>query len=265
VAEERNIKVAPFSESGVVIAGGTSGVGLAAARQFTAAGVTRLVLLGRNEQRGAAARDAVRAASPEAQVEFLAADANDPAQAVAVIERARELIGSIDVLVNSTTANYVPTLLHEMPIEDMAGILTQQALAPMHMTRAALPVMREQRGGAIINIASDAGKVATPGESVLGAAMAAIVMFSRGVAIEGKRDGVRVNAITPSLIVGTPTGDRSLAGGFSAKLFTKALQQAHLGATEPDDLAGLIVFLASPAAARLTGQAISLNGGISAA
>ena len=95
--------------------------------------------------------------------------------------------------------------------------------------------------------------------------MAAIVMFSRTVAIEGKRDGVRVNAITPSLIMGTPTGERSLEGGFSAKLFTKALQQAHLGATVPDDLAGLIVFLASPAAARLTGQAISVNGGISAA
>ena len=152
-----------------------------------------------------------------------------------------------------------------MAVEDIAGILMGQALAPMHMTRAVLPVMREQRGGAIINIASDAGKVATPGETVLGSAMAAIVMFSRTVAIEGKRDGVRVNAITPSLIMGTPTGERSLEGGFSAKLFTKALQQAHLGATVPDDLAGLIVFLASPAAARLTGQAISVNGGISAA
>jgi NAD(P)-dependent dehydrogenase (short-subunit alcohol dehydrogenase family) len=265
MADQPNIKVATLSESGVVIAGGTSGVGLAAAHQFAAAGVRRLVLLGRNEERGGAARDAVRASFPEAQVEFAAADANDPAQAVAAVERARSLIGSLDVLVNSMTATYVPTLMHEMAIEDMSGILTQQALAPMHMTRAVLPVMREQRGGAIINIASDAGKVATPGETVLGAAMAAIVMFSRTAAIEAKRDGVRVNAITPSLIVGTPTGDRSLEGGFSAKLFSKALQQAHLGATEPDDLAGLIVFLASPAAARVTGQAISVNGGISAA
>jgi len=265
VADQKDIHVPALSESGVVIAGGTSGVGLATAHRFAAAGVPRLVLVGRNEERGGTARDAVRAAWPGTQVEFASADANDPAQAVGVVEHARSLIGSFDVLVNSMTATYVPTLLHEMALEDMAGILTQQALGPMHMTRAALPVLREQHGGAIVNIASDAAKVATPGEAVLGAAMAAIVMFSRVAAIEGKRDGVRVNAVTPSLIVNTPTGDRSLEGGFSAKLFTKALQQAHLGATEPEDLAELIVFLASPAAAKLTGQAISVNGGISAA
>jgi NAD(P)-dependent dehydrogenase (short-subunit alcohol dehydrogenase family) len=254
-----------LDKAGVVITGGTSGVGLASARRFAGAGVRRLVLLGRSPERGEAARDAVRDAYPEAQVEFVATDANDPARAVAAIEQAESLIGSIDVLVNTTTATYVPTLLHDLEIEDIAGILTQQALAPMHMTRAVMPVMRAQHGGAIINIASDAAKVATPGETILGAAMAAIVMFSRTAAIEGKRDGVRVNAITPSLIVNTPTGDRSLEGGFSAKLFTKALQQAHLGATEPEDLAELIVFLAGPAAAKLTGQAISVNGGISAA
>jgi NAD(P)-dependent dehydrogenase (short-subunit alcohol dehydrogenase family) len=262
---DQPIHVAELKESGVVIAGGTSGVGLATAHRFAEAGVPRIALVGRNEERGNAARDAVRAAWPQAQVEFTSADANDPAQAVRAVETAQSLIGSFDVLVNSMTATYVPTLLHEIALEDMAGILTGQALGPMHMTRAALPVLRERAGGSIVNIASDAAKTATPGEAVLGAAMAAIVMFSRVAAIEGKRDGVRVNVITPSLIINTPTGDRSLEGGFSAKLFTKALQQAHLGATEPDDLAGLIVFLSSPAAAKLTGQAISVNGGISAA
>ena len=144
-------------------------------------------------------------------------------------------------------------------------MLAQQALPPLHMTRAVLPSMREQRGGAIINIASDAAKVATPGETVLGSAMAAIVMFTRAAAMEAKRDGVRVNVLTPSLIPGTPSGERVLEGGFSAKLFAKAIQQAHLGVTDVDDLASLIVYWASPAAARLTGQAISVNGGISAA
>jgi NAD(P)-dependent dehydrogenase (short-subunit alcohol dehydrogenase family) len=95
--------------------------------------------------------------------------------------------------------------------------------------------------------------------------MAAIVMFTRALAMEAKRDGIRVNVLTPSLIVGTPTGDRVLAEGFSKKLFTKASTMAHLGVAEPDDLAGLIVFLARPEASRLTGQAISVNGGISAA
>jgi 2-hydroxycyclohexanecarboxyl-CoA dehydrogenase len=257
--------VRELSESGVAITGGTSGVGLAAARHFLAAGVTRVVLLGRNEERGMGARDALRAERPDAQIEFVAVDANDPDQATRAIGEAQSLIGSLDVLVNSTTHSAVPTLLHRMPIEEMGTTLMQQALAPMHMTRAVLPVMREQGGGAIINIASDAGKLATPGETVIGAAMAAIVMFSRATAMEAKRDGIRVNALTPSLITGTPTGERVFQHEFSAKIFAKATTLAHLGVTEPDDLAGLIVFLASPAAARLTGQAISMNGGISAA
>jgi NAD(P)-dependent dehydrogenase (short-subunit alcohol dehydrogenase family) len=135
----------------------------------------------------------------------------------------------------------------------------------MLLTREVLPVMREQGGGSIVTIASDAAKVATPGESVLGAAMAAIVMFSRVTAIEAKRDGIRVNVVTPSLIAGTPTAENVLRDGFSKRLFEKAAELAHLGVAEPDDLASLIVFLGGPGAARLTGQAISVNGGISAA
>jgi NAD(P)-dependent dehydrogenase (short-subunit alcohol dehydrogenase family) len=265
MAEQRSITVRTLPESGVAITGGTSGVGLAAARMLAEAGVRRLVLMGRNEERGLAARDTVLAASPDAQVEFVAVDASDPLDATRAIAEAHSRIGSVDVLVNSTNSSFKPALLHDTPIEEIGAMLAQQALPPLHMTRAVLPFMREQRGGAIINIASDAAKVATPGETVLGSAMAAIVMFTRATAMEAKRDGVRVNVLTPSLIPGTPSGERVLEGGFSAKLFAKALQLAHLGATDVEDLASLIVYLASPAAARLTGQAISVNGGISAA
>jgi NAD(P)-dependent dehydrogenase (short-subunit alcohol dehydrogenase family) len=135
----------------------------------------------------------------------------------------------------------------------------------MYLTRAVLPFMQAQGGGSIINVASDAAKVATPGESVLGAGMAAIVMFSRTAAIEAKRNGIRVNAVTPSLVAGTLTAERVLSDGFSKKLFESAVKQAHLGVAEPEDLAALIVFLGGPSSARLTGQAISVNGGISAA
>jgi 2-hydroxycyclohexanecarboxyl-CoA dehydrogenase len=90
-------------------------------------------------------------------------------------------------------------------------------------------------------------------------------MFSRVSAIEAKRNGIRVNVITPSLIAGTPTAEAVLRDGFSRNLFEKAASLAHLGVAEPDDLAALVVFLGGPGAARLTGQAISVNGGISAA
>ena len=265
MAEDAALLVRELADSTVAITGGTSGVGLAAARQFAAAGVTRIALLGRDEQRGSAACTAVTEQTPGAQVDFVRVDANDPADATRAVEECLALLGRIDVLVNSSSSSAIPALLHDTPIEDIAGLLNGQALAPMHMTRAVLPSMRAQRGGVIVNVASDAAKLATPGETILGGGMAAIVMFSRALAMEAKRDGIRVNALTPSLIAGTPTGERVLKEGFSRKLFTKAASMAQLGVAEPDDLAGLIVFLASPAAARLTGQAISVNGGISAA
>ena len=95
--------------------------------------------------------------------------------------------------------------------------------------------------------------------------MAAIIQFTRGLAIEAKRNGIRANVITPSLVEGTPLTERLMAeGSFPAKLFAKARPLAHLGPTYPQDLAALAFFLASPAAAKITGQAISVNGGISA-
>ncbi len=254
-----------LAQSAVLIAGGTAGVGLATAIQFALAGAPGIALIGRDAGRGQGACEAVRARAPAAQVEFIAADANDAAQALHAAGQARHRLGRIDVLVNSTVAAVVPRLLHDTPVEEIESILVRQMLAPLLMSRIVLPWMREQRGGAIINIASDAGKLATPGETVIGAAMAGIIMFSRALAMEAKRDGVRVNVLTPSLIEGTLTYERVTSDGFSAKLFEKAAGMAHLGVTQPDDLAHLILYLASPQAARITGQAISPNGGISAA
>lgn len=259
------VRVPRIEDSTIAITGGTSGVGLATAQRFLAHGAPRLALLGRNAERGRAAVDTVGADHPDARVEFVQVDACDAAEAQRAADEVASRLGAIDVLVNSTTGSATPELLHEIPIDTIATMFTQQALAPLHMTRAALPQMRSRRGGVVINIASDAAKVATPGESVLGAAMAAIVMFSRTAAMEAKRDGIRVNVLTPSLILGTPTGEHVMEGGFSAKLFGKAITLAHLGVARPDDLAGLIVFLAGPDAALITGQAISVNGGISAA
>jgi 2-hydroxycyclohexanecarboxyl-CoA dehydrogenase len=257
--------IRPVAESGVIITGGSSGVGLAAAKRLAADGAPRIVLLAQNEGRGRAACEAVREVAPDVHVEFISVDANDPADATRAAEQARASIGAVDILINATAAVFDPELIFDIPLEQIPVNFAQQALAPLLMTRIVLPWMREQRGGCIINIASDAAKVPTPGESVIGAAMAAIVIFSRTVALEAKRDGVRVNVLTPSLIQGTRTTDRILQEGYSKRLFTKVGSMAHLGITTTEDQAALIAYLVSPAAARLTGQAISLNGGISAA
>jgi NAD(P)-dependent dehydrogenase (short-subunit alcohol dehydrogenase family) len=254
----------PLNECGVLIAGGTSGVGLTTAMKFAEVGVTRMALLGRNEERGKKAQAAVRARFPLAQVEFVAADAIDPVQAKQAGEEAERLIGSVDILLNSICSRAVPGLFHESPIEEILPTVVDLLMAPLNMCSAVLPGMRSRGRGVIINIASDAAKVPTPGEAVIGAAMAAIVRFSTTLALEAKRFGVRVNTVTPSLIVGTEVYEKIMANEFAGKLFKKAASAAHLGLTRPEDIAHLIVFLASPEASLITGQVISVNGGISA-
>jgi 2-hydroxycyclohexanecarboxyl-CoA dehydrogenase len=254
-----------FSEQSVVVAGGTSGVGLATAVAFVRAGCRRIALIGRDEQRGKAAVETVLEVAPGATVEFHAADLNDVTQAREAAEATARRLDGIHVLVNSTVAAYQPTLLHQMALEDLRDVLAQQAMGPLLMTRAVLPGMRARGGGSIVNIASDAAKVPTPGETGIGAAMAAIVTFSQTLALEAKRDGVRVNVVTPSLIVNTASYDRAMAQPFSKKIFDKIVAQAHLGLTEPEDLAHTILFLSSSLARRITGQVVSVNGGISVA
>jgi NAD(P)-dependent dehydrogenase (short-subunit alcohol dehydrogenase family) len=259
--------VKPYTEMGAAIAGGTAGIGRACAEALLRAGVPRVVLLGRSEKRGRAAVAHLRAIAPEASVHHVAADCGDPQAAAAAVSAAEELVSGIDVLVNSIAPpEVIPEILVRIPPEQVELTLTRQAVPPMLMTRLVLPLMAERGGGVIVNVASDAAKTATPGEALIGAAMAAIKMFSQTVALEAKRHGVRVNVITPSLVAGTEGTDRITAGdGFSAKLFAKVATMADLGVTDAHDQAALVVFLAGPAAARLTGQAISVNGGISAA
>lgn len=253
-----------LSHCGVVVLGGTAGVGFETACQFAQQG-SRVVLMGRNPGRGEGAREAVRSRAPNAQVAFVRVDATDPADAVRAEAEARAWLGTIDVLVCTTGPSQPPRLLRDIAIGDMRARIDEIILPPLHMMQAVLPAMRLQRGGSIVNVASDAAKVATPGETLIGAAMAAIVMFSRAAALEAKREGIRINLLTPSLIAGTP-GAALIAGEpFSAKMFEKAAAMAHLGVAEAADLAAMAVFLAGPAARRITGQAISINGGISVA
>jgi 2-hydroxycyclohexanecarboxyl-CoA dehydrogenase len=254
----------PLSECGVVILGGTAGVGLETAAHFARAG-SRLALMGRKTERGEAACAMVRERVPGCVVHFVRVDAVNPQDALRAEREARDKLGAIDVLICTTGPSHPPQLLKNIPIEEIQLRLNEIVLPPLHMMLACLPAMRVQRSGAIVNVASDAAKVATPGETLIGAAMASIVMFSKAAALEEKRHGIRINLVTPSLIAGTPGAALIFADPFSAKMFEKASGMAHLGVAEAEDLAAMALFLASRAARRVTGQAISVNGGISVA
>ncbi len=255
-----------LTEISALIVGGTSGIGRAAAVALLRAGVPRLRVAGRNQERAAAALAELRDIDAKADVGALVFDCGAGESAEALAVRAAEELGGIDLLVCSPGGNNLPELLFRQPVAQINQTLLQDLAPTLNACRAVLPVMMEAGSGCILNLASDAAKVATPGESVIGAVMAGIVQFTRGLAIEGKRNGIRANAITPSLVEGTALTERLMAEGtFSKKLFEKARPLAGLGPTTAEDLAKLVVFLAGPGAAKITGQAISVNGGISAA
>lgn len=263
-SETTSPAVKELSESSALIVGGTAGIGYASARALAAAGVPRIVIVGRNAERGQLAAKSISELGATAH--YVAGSPLDFRGATAIAAEADELVSGIDILMCSTAADGVrPDLFINVEGSDIGRILNEMVVPSMHMAHAVLPGMRERRGGVVLNVASDAAKTATPGEAVIGAAKAAIVMFTRTIAIEEKRYGVRANALTPSLVHGTASTERITADGFSGKLFARAAQQAQLGVPTAADIGALAVFLSSPAAARLTGQAISVNGGISAA
>ncbi|WP_151772353.1 SDR family NAD(P)-dependent oxidoreductase [Streptomyces abyssomicinicus] len=246
-----------------LIVGGTSGIGLETARVLAGAGLGAVVLVGRDADRG---RAAVASLEGRLDAHFVRADAADPGEARRAVDEAVAAIGPLDFAVTSTVpTSIVLDLVHRTPVTSFAATLTGFALPPLHITGIALEHMRARGGGAIVNVASDAAKVPTPGESVIGAAMAGIVMFSRVAALEGRRDGVRVNVVTPSLVSGTPTTARVTADGFSAELFARAARAARLGVASPTDVAEAIAFLCDERSGRTTGQVLSVNGGVSVA
>jgi len=254
----------PSAKGATVIVGGTSGIGLATAELLAREGRAGIVLMGRNAERGAAAVSAV-AAVGSAVPGFRRVDAGDPSAVAEALSEVRDTHRHVDTVVCSTAADFRPELLHRCGPDEIVGALRALTEPPLIVTHAALTLLREQGGGCIVTVASDAAKVPTPGEAAIGAAMAAIVMFSRVAALEGKRDNVRVNVVTPSLVAGTPTSDALLADGFSRRLFERAAERAELGIVVPQDVAELIAFLSSPRAAKITGQVLSVNGGVSVA
>ncbi len=255
-------RVTAFSEASAFVLGGTSGIGLAVAHTLQERGVPRIMLAARNHERGSAA---VAALNGPADIRFVSCDATNPDSVLAAVATAEEIFGGLDIAVCATTAETMLGLVGKLQMRDLELGLTRIALPPLYLSKAVQARMTERGGGAIICIASDAAKVPTPGEAVIGAAMAAISMFSRTLAMEVKRAGIRVNVITPSLVTGTGTEVKIRANEFASRIFGKAAEKANLGVPSAAEVAELVAYLASPAAARMTGQVISLNGGISAA
>ena len=248
-----------------IVTGGAGLIGFETALQLAQAGAT-VVLNGRDAARCEAAAERLRREVPVALVVAIAADVSDYAMCLDLVARSEAAFGRVDFLIHCALSP-IAGLSGPFETTDPAlyGALMQQAIcAPMYLARAVLPAMRRAGGGAIIAFPSDAGKVAAPNQTMVGATRAAVMMFMRSLALEASADGVRCNCIAPTY-VDTPGLREAMQSGPHAQRMAKAVARAMLGLPTPKELAALALFLSSPAAKHITGQVISVNGGLSAA
>jgi 3-oxoacyl-[acyl-carrier protein] reductase len=254
-----------FAGKVALVTGSTSGIGLATAELIGRAGAAAVVLNGRDADAGRAIAQRLAVDTGRSCFRFIGADYRDQARSEALFAEIGETCGGLDVLIHTATGGGLPELFMKIDPADWQDTLEGKLISLMRCCRLAIPMMQARGGGAIVSVASDAAKLATPGESVIGAAFAGNAMFIKTLAVEHARDGIRANVVTPSITRDTRTYDAVMEGEFSRKLFQKAERRARLGVPVPGDIAPIIAFLASPLASHITGQVVSANGGISVA
>lgn len=243
----------------------TSGIGLATAKVLASSGARAIFVNGRNAAAGERAIAAIRHVAPSVEATFLPGDLTDSMVAAEVCNKAVSAHGGIDVFVHAGGAEISPKLFVDIDPAHYRPLIEGHFTSFLYCCCVLVPAMIQRKTGVIVAIASDAGKIATPGESLIGPMKAAVIMYVRTLALEVARHGVRVNCITPSLVADTKAHDRVMSSEFSRKIFEKAASRARLGVPTPAHIAPLAAFLASGMASHITGQAISVNGGISAA
>jgi NAD(P)-dependent dehydrogenase (short-subunit alcohol dehydrogenase family) len=191
-------------------------------------------------------------------------DVSDPRQVEAMIDRCVELHGRVDVLVNNAGVN-IPGVLHEVPDEVIDRTLAVNVKGAIYGCRAAIPHMLSAGSGSIVNISSVNGIVSEPFLSVYSASKGAVVMLTKGVALDYAKQGIRCNAICPGW-VDTPINyaHAEMLGGLQHVYDTIDSFQPIGRPGRPEEIAHVALFLASDEASFMTGAIVSADGGMTA-
>jgi 2-hydroxycyclohexanecarboxyl-CoA dehydrogenase len=236
-----------------IVTGAARGIGLAIASRLAEEGA-KIAIADINGDGAASAAERIGGAAMGVRV-----DVTDTASIAAGVAAVVERLGPIDVLVNNAGWDKVePFVKSEEATWDT--VIAINLKGPIACTRAVLDSMIERRSGKIVSISSDAGRVGSAGEAVYAGAKAGIIGFSKTLARELARYGINVNVVCPG-----PTNTplfHEMAGGNEklASSLKHAIPLGRLG--EPEDLAGAVAFLASDDASFVTGQTLSVSGGL---
>ena len=237
-----------FEGKTVLITGGTSGIGRAAAEQFGDQGA-EVIVTGRDEMRGREVVTTIESAGGRAR--FIASDLSQPGGPQQLADAA----GEIDVLVNN--AGIVPCgASHEIPIEDVKAVLDFNVVTPFTLVAALVPGMVQRGSGAIINVSTMVASFGLPGMSAYGASKAALELLTKAWAAEYGPAGVRVNAVSPGP---TRTPGTAAMGEEGIKQLAATLPLGR--AADASEIANTIVFLASDDASFINGAIVPVDGG----
>src|SRR6516162_6204401 len=250
-----------FDDMVCLVTGAGSGIGRATAIGFATRG-GKVAVSDVNGESAEAVTAEISAAGGTAVA--IVADMANPADIDAMIARTVQRFGRLDILHNNAFG--VPAALRDKRLARVAD--TDQAVwdytiqvgltAVMQATRAALPIMRQQGGGAIVNTASISGLFADYGIAAYNVMKAGVVNLTRGTAIEYARYGIRCNCICPGAI-DTPLLQRSFSIQGFAEQTRAAIPMGRLG--QPEEMANVVLFLASELASYVTGAAFVADGG----
>ena len=235
-------------------AGGTLGTALS--RQFAGEPGTDLVLSDLSE--AAVKLVAESLPDPAGDIEVLPADVGDFGQVEAVVKRAVDRFGRLDVLISNAGILSPNGRIHNLPASEWERVFRVNVLGPVNGIRAAIPVMRGQKSGSIILTASVAGLTAWSHAAPYCVTKAGVIQLAKVAAVEYARDGVRVNCVCPGTFLS------AIHEGLPAEAIDAMAAKHPLGLGCADDLVGAYSYLASDASRWTTGSAIVVDGGYAA-
>ncbi|MBI2506378.1 MAG: SDR family oxidoreductase [Candidatus Latescibacteria bacterium] len=254
-----------FIDKTAIVTGGAKGIGRGLCLAFAREGA-RVLCADVDEKAGAQLEQ--DAAGLEGLIRFQRADASSAADCQALVHSATQQWGGVDVLCNNVGIqppdSYVPA--HELPEEKWDRIIDVNLKSCFLMAKYCVPVMKERGGGVIINTASVQGLQAAKGVSAYAASKGGILSLTRQLALEYAADHIRVLAVNPGTI-DTPLVDEAARGmGLKKEDLVGSWGKAHpLGRIgQPEDVAGLVLFLASDKASFMTGENVCVDGGMMA-